>query len=100
MCQRRRLPRVPVFGARSHGIGTGCLRFAVRVSPPHARLASGCWPSSTGRDSFTRRVATKGFRVRVSSSLPELAGRYDTGFPPPAEGPEGNGGEFPAEIGV
>src|SRR6185437_9965761 len=62
-----------VFGARSHGIGTGCLRFAVRVSPPHARLASGCWPSSTGRDSFTRRVTTKGFRVRVSSSFPELA---------------------------
>ena len=28
-----------------------------------ARLASGCWPSSAGRDSFTRRVAMKGFRV-------------------------------------
>jgi hypothetical protein len=33
------------FGARSHGIGTRCLRFAVRISPPHARLASGCWPA-------------------------------------------------------
>ena len=29
----------------------------------HARLASGCWPSFAGRDSFTRRVAMKGFRV-------------------------------------
>jgi hypothetical protein len=27
----------------------------------HARRASGCWPSSAGRDSFTRRVPTKGF---------------------------------------
>jgi hypothetical protein len=33
------------FGARSHGIGTRCLRFAVRITPPHARLASGCWPA-------------------------------------------------------
>jgi len=33
------------FGARSHGIGTRYLRFAVRITPPHARLASGCWPA-------------------------------------------------------
>ena len=36
------------FGARSHGIGTRCLRFAVRLTPPHARLASGCWPALPG----------------------------------------------------
>ena len=61
------------FGARSHGIGTRCLRFAVEVARHHARLASGCWLSFAGRDSFTRRVAMKGFRVRVSSSFLELA---------------------------
>ena len=66
-------PAMKVFGARSHGIGTRCLRFAVEVSFPHARLASGCWPSFAGRDLFTRRAAVKGFRVRVSSSFLELA---------------------------
>ena len=60
------------FEAQSHGIRTRCLRFAVKVSFPHARLASGCWPSSAGRDSLTRRVATKGFCVRVTSSFLEL----------------------------
>ena len=39
----------------------------------HARLASGCRPSSAGRDSLTRRVAIKGFRVRVTSSFLELS---------------------------
>src|SRR5271154_6535058 len=39
----------------------------------HARLVSGCWPSSAGRDSLTRRVATKGFCVRVTSSFLELS---------------------------
>ena len=38
----------------------------------HARLVSGCWPSSAGRDSLTRRAATKGFCVRVTSSFLEL----------------------------
>ena len=33
------------FGARSHGIGTRCLRFAPWVTPKDARLASGCWPA-------------------------------------------------------
>ena len=61
------------FEAQSHGIGTHCLRFAVEVTPPHARLVSGCWPSSAGRDSLTRRVAMKGFRVRVSFSFLELS---------------------------
>jgi hypothetical protein len=61
------------LGARSHGIGTRCLRFAVEVARHRARLTSGCWLSSAGRDSFTRRVAMKGFRVRVSSSFLELA---------------------------
>jgi hypothetical protein len=46
----RRFP----FVAQSHGLRTRCLRFAAFLSPQglyaHARLASGCWPSSTGRD--------------------------------------------------
>ncbi len=38
-------PRFGNFGAQSHGISTRCLRFAVRLTPTHARLASGCWPA-------------------------------------------------------
>jgi len=34
LSQQRRLPRAEDFGARSHGIGTRCLRFAGRVTPP------------------------------------------------------------------
>ena len=74
LCQQRRLPRAEDFGARSHGIGTRCLRFAMEVARHHARLASGCWPSFAGRDSLTRRVAMKGFRVQSLppfSSLPD-----------------------------
>ena len=43
-------PTTSHFGARWHGIGTGCRRFAVAVARPRARLASGCWLGSTGRD--------------------------------------------------
>jgi hypothetical protein len=35
------------FGAQSHGLGTRCVRFVLS----DATLASGCLPSSTGRDS-------------------------------------------------
>ena len=82
-------PAIEGFGARSHGLGTGCLRFAVRITPPHARLASGCLakPGRAGLD--TRRVATKGFRVRGSSPFPKLSWRYDTIYPIyPANYPE------------
>ena len=57
------------FGARSHGISTRCLRFVVRLTPPHARLASGCGPGSTRRDwlpaGFLRKVS-----VMLLTSLP------------------------------
>lgn len=43
--ERRGFSTMSNFGARSHGIGTRCLRFAVRIAPTHARLASGCWPA-------------------------------------------------------
>ena len=38
LCQQRWLPRAEDFGARSHGIGTRCLRFAMEVARHHARL--------------------------------------------------------------
>ena len=41
----------------------------------HAKLASGCWPSSAGRGSLTRRAAMKGFCVSshflLSRALPD-----------------------------
>ena len=78
LCQQRWLPRAEDFGARSHGIGTRCLRFAMEVARHHARLASGCWPSFAGRDSLTRRVAMKGFRVQ---SLPPFSSLTDAMTP-------------------
>jgi hypothetical protein len=61
---RRGLSTRGNFGAQSHGLSTGCLRFAVRLAPPHARLASGCPPSSTRRDWLPA-----GFRRKVSVML-------------------------------
>jgi hypothetical protein len=43
-------PRVGNFGAQSHGLGTRCLRFVRAITGQDARLAAGCWPSSTRRD--------------------------------------------------
>ena len=59
----------------------------------HARLASGCWSGSTGRDWLPAGFHLKGFKLRLSSS-PELLGAMsvhlfgqeswtDTGFPTP-----------------
>jgi hypothetical protein len=68
-------PRFDNFGAPWHGLGTHCLRFAVRLTPPHARLASGCWPLYQA-GLVTRRVPTKGFRDAsyIASSFPKLLG--------------------------
>jgi hypothetical protein len=46
--QKRKLTASTGLGAQSHGVGAGCLRFAVAIAGPHARLASGCRPGSTG----------------------------------------------------
>ena len=51
LCQQRRLPRRKGFGARSHGLGTGCLRFVLAVTRHDARLASGCL-AQLGRAGF------------------------------------------------
>ena len=40
----------------------------------HARLASGCWSGSTGRDWLPAGFHLKGFKLRLSSS-PELSWR-------------------------
>ena len=40
----------------------------------HARLASGCWSGSTGRDWLPAGFHLKGFKLRLSSS-PELLAR-------------------------
>ena len=46
-----------------------------RGSPHHdARLASGCWPSSTARALPARRVPSKGFSYNIASSFPKLRG--------------------------
>ncbi len=37
------------FGARSHSFRTRCLRFAVPIAGPHARLASGWWLAFAGQ---------------------------------------------------
>jgi hypothetical protein len=40
----------PAFEAQSHGFRTRCLRFVPCVAARDAKLASGRWPSATGRD--------------------------------------------------
>lgn len=66
------------FEAQSHGLATRCLRFAVAVTRPDARLACGCWLSSAARDSDPLSSKER-FRLCVdhisSSSSRELAWR-------------------------
>ena len=52
------------FGARSHGLHAGCLRFIGPVTRIDARLASGCGPGSTRWDWLPT-----GFRRKVSDLL-------------------------------
>src|SRR5205823_2849408 len=48
--QPRRLSTRGNFGARSHGIGTRCLRFAVRIAPRPRKTRFWLLASSTRRD--------------------------------------------------
>jgi hypothetical protein len=41
---------IQAFEAQSHGFRARCLRFVQRVATADAKLASGRWPSATGRD--------------------------------------------------
>ena len=63
-------PRVSISRGSMDGVDAGCLRFAVRLTPPHARLASGCWPGSTGRDWLPTRLQRKVSEVIVTSRPP------------------------------
>ena len=77
--QRRGLSTTGNIGARSHGIDTRCLRFAVRLTPPHARLASGCPARLYQAGLATRRAPTKGFRDAsyIASPFPKLPWRNE-----------------------
>jgi len=72
LCQQRWPPRAKISGPDRTALGLAV--YASQWRPPchHARFASGCWLGPAGRDSLTRGVAMKGFRVRASSSLLEL----------------------------
>src|SRR5262245_58752104 len=63
-------PRVSISRGSVDGVDAGCLRFAVRLTPPHARLASGCWPCSTGWDWLPTRLRRKVSEVIVTSRPP------------------------------
>src|SRR5215471_1877933 len=63
-------PRVSISRGSMDGVDAGCLRFAVRLATPHARLASGCWPGSTGWDWLPTRLQRKVSEVVVTSRPP------------------------------
>ena len=71
-----RYHRCVLFAPSGRDVGRGL--WGVVIPGPEPEIvggnASGCWPSFAGRDSFTRRVAMKGFpEFRVSFSFLELA---------------------------
>jgi hypothetical protein len=53
------------FGAQSHSVRSRCLRFAVTVARPHARLASRLLARLCRTGLVTRRVSTKGFTFEM-----------------------------------
>src|SRR5207253_10050930 len=68
---KTKAPAGNTLEAQSHGLGTGCLRFAVAITSPHARLASGCWLGFTGWDwlpTESLRKVLKCIRYIFSSS--------------------------------
>jgi hypothetical protein len=67
---RRRLPHRGNFGARSHGLGTGCLRFARWVSRSGRKTRFWLLAKLYQAGLSTRRVPTKGFRDVLVTSLP------------------------------
>lgn len=71
LASRRRLPRFGNFGAQSHGLGAGCLRFVRWVT--HTRTQDSLLVAGQALPGGirTRRVPTKGFQaVSVTSSPP------------------------------
>ena len=70
LASRRRLRAKGNFGAQSHGVGTGCLRFARWVT--HARRKTRFWLLAKLYQAglLTRRVSPKGFYDVLSTSFP------------------------------
>jgi hypothetical protein len=62
------------FGARSHGLGTGCLRFVRPVARLGRKTRFPLLARLYGAGLVTRRVPTKGFRdvSYIASSFPRL----------------------------
>jgi len=67
---RRRLLQAMTFEAQSHGLGTGCLRFAGRVAPPPRQTRFPLPAKLYGVGLVTHRVRTKGFRDAPTCPLP------------------------------
>jgi len=55
--------RIRTFEAQSHGFGTGCLRFAGRVTPTPRKTRFRLLARLFRTGLITRRVPSKGFRV-------------------------------------
>jgi hypothetical protein len=58
------------FGAQSHGFGTGCLRFAGRVTPTPRKTRFRLLARLFRTGLVTRRVPSKGFEVYPTSQPP------------------------------
>ena len=77
LAMRRRGPRNvhgegshgAAFEAQSHGFGTGCLRFAGRVTPTPRKTRFRLLAKLSRTGLFTRRVPSKGFKVYPTSIL-------------------------------
>lgn len=71
LCPRRGLPASLVFGAQSHDLRSRCLRFAGRVASPPRKTRFWLLARLCQAGLVTRRVSTRGFRIRDSSSSPQ-----------------------------
>ena len=80
--ERRRLPARGNFGAQSHGLGTGCLRFAPWVTRTGRKTRFRSLARLSRAGLVTRRVPTKGFRSNryISSPFPKLSWRNVSSF--------------------
>ena len=67
------------FGAQSHRFDLAVYASQGWLPTRHARLASGCWSSSTGRDWLPAGFHLKGFTV-VTILLSELLGARSDRF--------------------
>lgn len=67
------------FEAQSHSVGTGCLRFAGRVTPPPRKTRFRLLARLYRTGLVTHRVPSKGFKLTScsSSSFPKLSWRKD-----------------------